>query len=138
MYYKKSATCFLWYYLFLLLLMKIKNINGLSADDLQWEVKNGGRFIYYPFTISFLIVTFKRSSDVYLVRGKESAALKGLPFTLISAFFGWWGIPFGPKFTFQNILTNIRGGKDVTEEVMETVAGHVLYKKAQKPKSFQQ
>jgi hypothetical protein len=116
--------------------MKIKNIGGLSADDLQREVSHGGRFIYYPFTVSLLVVTFKRSSGVYLVRGQENAALKGLPFTLISAFFGWWGIPFGPKFTFQNILTNIKGGKDVTEEVMETVAGHVLYKKAQNQKAF--
>jgi hypothetical protein len=118
--------------------MKIKNIVGLSAVDLQREVTDGGRFIYYPFTISFLVVTFKRSSGVYLVRKQESAALKGLPFTIISVFFGWWGIPFGPKFTFQNIRTNMKGGKDVTEEVMETVAGHVLYKETQKLKSLHQ
>lgn len=114
--------------------MRIKNIEGLSAFDLQREVQEGGRFIYYPFTISLLIVTFKRSSGVYLVRGKENAALKGLPFTLISTFFGWWGIPYGPKFSFQSIQTNMKGGKDVTEEVMETVAGHVLFKEAQKQK----
>jgi hypothetical protein len=118
--------------------MKIKNIKGLSAADLQQAVKEGGRFVYYPFTISLLAVTFKRSSGVYLVRGHKDAALKGLPFTLISAFFGWWGIPYGPKFTLQNIRTNMKGGKDVTEDVMDTVAGHILFKEAQKQKVFHQ
>jgi|CXWL01.1.fsa_nt_gi hypothetical protein len=118
--------------------MKIKNINGLSADDLQREVTEGGKFIYYPFTISLIVVTFKRTSGVYLVRNRENAVAKGLPFTFISVFLGWWGIPFGPKYTLQCIRTNMKGGKDVTDEVMATVAGHVLFKEAQKQKFFHQ
>jgi hypothetical protein len=118
--------------------MKIKNINGLSAEHLQTEVKQGGRFVYYPFVISFIVVTFKRTSGVYLVRANENSVAKGLPFTLISAFLGWWGIPFGPKYTLKTVRTNMTGGKDVTDEVMATVAGHVLFKEAQKQKVFHQ
>jgi len=118
--------------------MKIKNIDGLSAEDLQQEVKEGGKFIYFPFTVSLIVVTFKRTSGVYLVRGKENAVVKGLPFVLISFFFGWWGFPFGPKYTIDNIRTNLKGGKDVTEEVMATVAGHVLFRETQKQKADQQ
>lgn len=114
--------------------MKIKNIESLSAESLQDEVKRGGKFVYYAFTISLIVLTFKRTSGVYLVKGNESAANKGLPFTLLSTLFGWWGIPFGPKYTLDSIRTNMKGGKDVTDEVMATVAGHILFQEAERQK----
>jgi hypothetical protein len=116
--------------------MRIKNIDGMSADDLQQEVKQGGRFVFYPFTISLIVVTFKRTSGVYLVQGKENKMIRALPYLLVSALFGWWGIPFGPKYTLESIGANLRGGKDVTDEVMETVAGHVLFQEAERQKAF--
>jgi hypothetical protein len=114
--------------------MKIKNINGLSADTLQYEVNKGGKFIYYAFTISFLIVTFKRTSGVYLLRAGENAIAKGLPYSFLSLLFGWWGIPWGPKHTLASLRTNLKGGKNVTDEVMSVVAGYVLFKETQKEK----
>ena len=114
--------------------MKIKNIDGLSAEDLQEEVKSGGRFIYYPYTMSLIVLTFKRTSGVYLIRQNENRIAKGLPFTLISILCGWWGIPIGPKYTLESIRTNLKGGKDVTDEVMATVAGHILFREAEKMK----
>ncbi|MEI2739442.1 MAG: hypothetical protein V9F01_11710 [Chitinophagaceae bacterium] len=118
--------------------MKIKNINGLSAEDLQLEVSNGGKFVHYPFTVSLVVVTFKRTSGVYLVRGNENVVKKGLPYTIISVLFGWWGIPFGPKYTLESIRTNMKGGKNVTDEVMATIAGFVLFREAQKEKTLHQ
>lgn len=118
--------------------MKIKNIEGLSAYDLQKEAQKGARFIYYAFTISFIVVTFKRTSGVYMVRNGESTSAKGLPFTIISGLFGWWGIPFGPKYTMQSIRTNMNGGKDVTDEIMATVAGHILFRETEAEKAHQQ
>jgi hypothetical protein len=117
--------------------MKIKNIDGLSADDLQLEVQNGGRFVFYPVIISLVIFTFKRTSGVYLVRAGENAVLKGLPFTLASLLFGWWGIPFGPRHTFESLRANLRGGKDVTDDVMATVAGYKMFEEAQQKKKQQ-
>ena len=67
--------------------MKIKNIDGLSANDLQQEVAKGGRFVYFPYTVSLIFITFKRTSGVYLIRSDENAAMKGIPFLLISIFF---------------------------------------------------
>ena len=107
--------------------MKIKNIDGLSAQDLQHEADRGAKFVYYAYTISLLVVTFKKTSDVYLIRKGESTKSKGNPFTILSLLFGWWGIPFGPTYTLQSIRTNLKGGKDVTDEVMATVAGHLLF-----------
>lgn len=111
--------------------MKIKNIDGLSANDLQQEVNEGGRFVYFPYTLSLIFFTFKRTSGVYLVKGSENNAVKSFFYILISALFGWWGIPFGPKYTLESIQTNWRGGKDVTEDVMATVAGYVLFEETQ-------
>lgn len=118
--------------------MKIRNIDGLSAEALQREEENGGRFVYFIYTISLIVVTFKRTSGVYLVRGGESIRAKGRPFTIISALFGWWGIPFGPKYTLECIRTNLKGGKDVTDEVMQTVAGHLIFQEAERNKAVLQ
>ncbi|MBC7949386.1 MAG: hypothetical protein H7Y42_15980 [Chitinophagaceae bacterium] len=107
--------------------MKIKNINGLSAKELQKAVDNGSRFVYYAWTISAIILTFKRTSGVYMVHAGESKTSKGYRFTLLSFLFGWWGIPSGPKHTLASIRTNLKGGKDVTDEVMSVVTGYALY-----------
>jgi hypothetical protein len=114
--------------------MQIQNIDGLSASDLQREVNNGARFVYFPFTVSLLLITLKRTSGTYLVRQGESAIGKRIFYSIISLLFGWWGIPFGPKFTIDAIRANLRGGKNVTDEVMATVAGFVLFEETQRKK----
>lgn len=114
--------------------MRIKNIEGLSAKDLQREAAMGARFVYFPYTISLLVITLKRTSGVYLLRPHEKPSRKGLRFTLISLLLGWWGIPYGPKYTLESIRTINRGGKDVTDEVMSTVAGHILFQESQRSK----
>ena len=115
--------------------MKIKNIEGLTADQLQEEINNNGKFIYYPYTISLIVHTFKLTSGVYLVRSGNNPVTKGFWFTLISVLFGWWGIPSGPKQTLKSIRTNLRGGKNVTDEVMSVVAGYALFEETQKNKN---
>lgn len=59
-------------------------------------------------------------------RKGERIVSKGLPFTMISALFGWWGLPFGPKYTLESIRTNLKGGKDVTDEVMATAVSYII------------
>ena len=110
--------------------MTIKNIDGLSARDLQEAVNGGAKFVYYAWTISVIILTFKRTSGVYLVRGENSRVAKGFIFTLISVLLGWWGIPFGPRHTIESVKINCNGGKDVTNEVMSVVAGYVIFEKS--------
>ena len=100
--------------------MKIKNVEGLTTDQINKELQAGGKFVFYQFTISIIVLTFRRSSDIYFVRAGESAAIKGLPYTLISLLFGWWGIPWGPIYTIGSFFTNLGGGKDVTAEVLQS------------------
>ena len=114
--------------------MKIKNIDGLSAADLQEAVDGGARFVYYAWTISAIILTFKRTSGVYMMRRDENRISKGFIFSLLSFLLGWWGIPSGPKYTIESIRTNLRGGKDITDEVMAVVTGYAMYEETNRKK----
>ena len=99
----------------------IKNLEGLSTNQINSELAQGAKFVMYPFAISIIVMTFRRSSDVYFVRAGESAVLKGLPFTFISLVFGWWGIPWGPIYSIGSLYTNLTGGKNVTTEVLQSM-----------------
>ena len=115
--------------------MKIKNAENLSAEQLQEEVNRGGRFVHYQYAVSFIVATIKPETGVYLIRKGESAVKRSTFFTMLSFLFGWWGIPYGPKHTIAAIRTNLRGGKDVTDEVVATIAGHILFREAEKRKA---
>ncbi len=98
--------------------MNIRGIKGMTPEQLRFEVQRGARFVLFQYCISALVVTFRRPSDVYLVRADENAAVKGLPFTLLTLLLGWWGIPWGPIWTVQSLVTNLRGGKNVTATII--------------------
>lgn len=100
--------------------MAIQGIEGLSDYEIHDEVQRGGKFVVFSYTISVLILTFRRSSDIYFLRAGESALWKGLPYTLISLFLGWWGFPWGFIYTPTSLITNLTGGKDVTTQLLST------------------
>lgn len=101
--------------------MKIIGIEGLDSQQLILELQQGTKFVIYQYCISIIIVTLKRSSNIYLVRAGESAVSKGLGFSFISLLLGWWGIPWGPIYTIGTFITNFGGGKDVTQEVLASL-----------------
>ena len=101
--------------------MKIIGVDGMGNLELRMEIQKGGRFVVYPYVISILIMTFKRSSNIYFIKADESAVVKGLPFTLLSLVVGWWGIPWGIIYTIQALIDNLRGGRDVTAEVLASI-----------------
>ncbi len=98
--------------------MKIKGMDGLTLDDLHKEIAQGGRFVFFKYCISIVVLTFQRPSDIYFVRGSESAIAKGLGFSALTALLGWWGIPWGPIYSVGALVTNFKGGHDVTNEVL--------------------
>jgi hypothetical protein len=101
--------------------MRINGIDGLTVQDLQDEVLNGGKFVIYQWCVSIIIMTFKQGTDIYFVKQGESRFAKSLPWTLLSLFLGWWGLPWGFIYTPSVLATNIGGGKDVTQEVMDFI-----------------
>jgi hypothetical protein len=105
--------------------MKINGLENMSGSDLRTELNQGAKFVIYQYCISVLIMTFKRPSNIYFIRAGESGVTNGLSFTLLSLLLGWWGIPWGPIYTIQSLVTNFQGGKDVTQEVLASMASAV-------------
>jgi len=101
--------------------MKIVGIEGISAQELNFELQQGAKFVFYQYCISIIIMTFKRPSDIYFIRAGEGRIGKGLSFSIMTFFLGWWGIPWGPIYTMESFITNFGGGKDVTQEVIASI-----------------
>jgi hypothetical protein len=97
--------------------MKIKGVEGMTVDQLRAEIARGGKFVYFPYCISAVVMTFRRSSAIYFIRAGEGTAGKALPFALTSLLLGWWGIPWGLIWTPTTLFTTLSGGKNVTVEV---------------------
>lgn len=115
--------------------MRIQNAPHLSHESLLEEIHKGARFVHFPFVISLIFTTLKRESGAYLIRPNENKFAKALPYIIITAIFGWWAFPFGPRHTVHTLRAIFKGGKDVTEEVNDTVAGFLLYREAEQRKA---
>jgi len=96
----------------------IRGAEGLSVAEINAELERGARLVLFEYCFSVVVLTFKRSSDVYLLRAQESGLRRGLPYTLLSLLFGWWGIPWGPVYTVWALKTNLQGGNDVTRQLL--------------------
>ena len=101
--------------------MEISGIEGLSAADINREIQRGAKFVMYQYCISILVMTFKRPSDIYFIRGGESGISKGLSYSAITLLLGWWGIPWGPIYSITSLVNNFSGGKDVTAEIIQSM-----------------
>jgi len=101
---------------------KIIGLENISVQELNFELQRGAKFVTYYYCVSLLVVTFRRSSDIYFVRAGEGSAGHGLPWTVLTVLLGWWGIPWGPIWTVQSLYVNLRGGKDVTAEVVNALS----------------
>src|SRR3954464_2873243 len=99
----------------------ISGAEGMTAADLQQAIGQGGRFVFYQYTFSVLVMSFKRSSSIMFLRSGQSSFRAQIPYSTISLFFGWWGIPWGPIWTISTIGGNLSGGTDVTAKIMETI-----------------
>jgi hypothetical protein len=93
---------------------EVIGLEGLTNEEVLWELRNGAKFVVYQYCVSLLIVTLYRSSEVHFIRSNESAVLRGMKYTLISLVLGWWGFPFGPIYTVAAIAINLSGGRNVT------------------------
>ena len=112
---------------------KIRGIEGMKHGELDFEIQRGAKFVLFQYCISVVVLTFRRPSDIYFLRQGENAMVKGLPFTLLSLVAGWWGIPWGPIYTIQSVYNNSRGGKDVTQAVVNSLTAQAARPQAASP-----
>ncbi len=102
--------------------MKILGTEGMDAPTVRQEVERGARFVLYTYCISLVVVTLKRPSNISFLRPGQSPVIKGLPFVLVSLLLGWWGFPWGPIYTVQCLVNDLLGGKDVTNDILASLA----------------
>ncbi len=96
---------------------QIIGIKQMSPAEITYKVRNGARFVIFEYCISPLVVTLNYDSDIYFLEPNEDPRKHSLRFILITLFFGWFSL-FGPINTIQCLLTNIRGGKDITNHIV--------------------
>lgn len=97
---------------------KIIGIDHMVPEQLNHELQNGARFVVFEYCVSIILMTFKRPTNIYFVKNGESTAGKSVGYTFVTLLVGWWGIPWGPIHTIGALITNLRGGRDVTGQVV--------------------
>src|SRR6266508_3945474 len=85
-----------------------------SDAALGKALEAGGRVVFYEYCVSLIIFTLRRPSCLYYLPPGDRGVLRGLPYTLLSFFLGWWGVPWGILYTPFALLNNLSGGCDVT------------------------
>jgi hypothetical protein len=100
---------------------QIKGTDGMTPEQINTELERGAKFVIFEYCISILVVSFKRGSDIHFVKYGESTISKSIGYILLTFVLGWWGIPWGPIYTVQSIYNNLKGGKDVTSDVVNAV-----------------
>ncbi len=83
----------------------------VAAPQVAAALRNGGRFVVFPYCISLVFLSLKQASPITFVQpGKRKW---GIRWMLVSLVLGWWGIPWGPWWTIRSIHACARGGIDV-------------------------
>lgn len=76
---------------------KIQGIAGMSPQQISFEINRGGRFVFYRYCFSAVVVTVMQGTDIYFVRADESRIRKGVPWSLLTLLVGWWVYPGVPS-----------------------------------------
>jgi hypothetical protein len=114
--------------------MSKKSVKRLSAKEIQTEIERGGKFVHYQYVISFIIGTTKSQSELKLIKQGQSAFLHSFWYNLSTLLFGWWGVPSGPSTTIKALRTNLKGGVDVTNQILAVSAGYLMFEEANNEK----
>jgi hypothetical protein len=97
---------------------KIIGIEGKTIDEIILAVNTGGRFVVYEYCISPLIVTLDYDSNVHFINIDNKQKILSVQYSIISLLFGWESL-FGVIHTIRCLMVNLRGGKDITKQVVE-------------------
>jgi hypothetical protein len=86
----------------------------MTIKELIKEIEQGGRLVVFKYCISLFIFSTKRSSAIYFIKPGKGTSGKEIIFSIITLFFGWWGVPWGPIYAIQSLKINMEGGEDIT------------------------
>ncbi len=107
---------------------KLIGIDNMTYDELINQVKEGARFRYFYVCVSVIVLTNRSTSDIYFIPAGESLFRHHLKYTGITLLFGWWGIPWGIIWTISSIVKNLKGGEDITDEILNIIYSEIKWK----------
>ena len=88
------------------------------ADRLR---KHGGKVVQYESVFSMIAISERKKHFVWMPK-ERSAVARGLPYTVMTAIFGWWSLG-GLFWSCEVLAENLGGGTDVTEEIRQATEG---------------
>lgn len=100
----------------------VEGTENMTGAEIVEELNRGGRFVVFETCISVVYFTMQQPSKVLFLKNGDRGTRHALPCTILSLLAGWWGIPFGPIGTIGAVITNLSGGRDVTEKVLQHLA----------------
>jgi hypothetical protein len=101
--------------------IKLEIPNDITFDQIMACRETGGKFIVYEYLFPRPIFPpIKRISRIYYLKPGEKLNKYAFKYNLITLTIGWWGLPFGPAYTFSTIRHN-KLGTDFTEDVLENL-----------------
>lgn len=90
-----------------------------SYPQILKEQKAGGRFVVYQWIIPLPFFTpVRRLSKVYFIGNTFKKSKYCVKYNILNMLLGWWGLPFGPIVMIQSVILNLKGGVDVSEDVL--------------------
>lgn len=102
-------------------ILKIEIPNDVTFEQIMECRKTGGKFIVYQYLFPRPIFPpIKRISKIYYLNSNENTNKYSFKYNLATLIWGWWGLPFGPSYTYAVIKHN-RTGTDFTEDVLDNL-----------------
>ncbi|AMV22837.1 hypothetical protein VT84_00395 [Gemmata sp. SH-PL17] len=99
-------------------LLNLRGFRPLFADELRTQVANGARCVRFEYCFSFLFVTIRRQSEVFLTKSWQQRYLWGLWYSVLALLLGPWGVPWGLFWTLWAVWVNTTGGAECTASVL--------------------
>ena len=99
--------------------VKLAQRGKIDFQDLENKTKIGGRFVVYQWIIPLpFFIPIKRLSKVFFIDTDSKPTKYALRFNTLNLLIGWWGLPFGPIYLINSIRFNLKGGLDVTDDIL--------------------
>jgi hypothetical protein len=99
-------------------LIHLAGSRPLFLEEIHSRVMAGARLVRFEICLSFLFVTIRRQSPLYLAESWQDRYLRGFCYSVLALVFGLWGVPWGLIWTPRAIWSNLTGGVDETEKAL--------------------
>jgi hypothetical protein len=102
-------------------LIHLAGSRPLFPEEIRSRIMAGARLVRFEICLSFLFVTIRRQSPLYLTESWQDRYLRGFCYGVLALVFGLWGVPWGLIWTPRAIWINLTGGVDETEKALAVI-----------------